>query len=138
MATNFPQSVDDFPPVTGSTALNAAGDSAHATQHNNANDAIEAIEGFLLRNADPDIPPASANGLDDEFEDGGSIDGKWTKVNDPGGGDALSQNVHRGRGHGTSGLVSRSQQPAWERTVVNGLRWTSTWPTARMTNLSLR
>ena len=45
MATNFPTSVDAFTNPTANDSLNAP---SHATQHINSNDAIEAIEGYLL------------------------------------------------------------------------------------------
>lgn len=45
MATNFPVSVDTLVNPTPTDSLNAP---AHSTQHTNANDAIEAIEGYLL------------------------------------------------------------------------------------------
>jgi hypothetical protein len=46
MATNFPVSVDILPNPVPTDSLNAP---AHSTQHTNANDAIEAIEGYLLK-----------------------------------------------------------------------------------------
>jgi hypothetical protein len=45
MPTNFPTSVDNFTNPTANDSLNLP---SHSTQHANANDAIEAIEGFLL------------------------------------------------------------------------------------------
>lgn len=45
MATNFPTSVDAFTNPTSNDSLNSP---SHSTQHANANDAIEAIETFLL------------------------------------------------------------------------------------------
>jgi hypothetical protein len=45
MPTNFPTSVDVLANPTPTDSLNAP---AHSTQHANANDAIEAIEGYLL------------------------------------------------------------------------------------------
>jgi len=45
MATNFPTSVDNFTNPTANDSLNLP---SHSTQHANANDAIEAIEGYLL------------------------------------------------------------------------------------------
>jgi hypothetical protein len=45
MPTNFPTSVDNFANPTPTDSLNAP---AHSTQHANANDAIEAIESYLL------------------------------------------------------------------------------------------
>jgi hypothetical protein len=45
MPTNFPTSVDVLVNPTPTDSLNAP---AHSTQHTNANDAIEAIEGYLL------------------------------------------------------------------------------------------
>jgi hypothetical protein len=45
MPTNFPTSVDVLVNPTPTDSLNAP---AHSTQHANANDAIEAIEGYLL------------------------------------------------------------------------------------------
>jgi hypothetical protein len=45
MATNFPTSVDNFTNPTANDSLNLP---SHSTQHANANDAIEAIETYLL------------------------------------------------------------------------------------------
>jgi hypothetical protein len=45
MPTNFPTGVDNFVNPTPTDSLNAP---AHSTQHTNANDAIEAIEGYIL------------------------------------------------------------------------------------------
>lgn len=45
MATNFPTSVDNFTNPTANDSLNLP---SHSTQHANANDAIEAIEGVLV------------------------------------------------------------------------------------------
>lgn len=47
MPTNFPTSVDNFTNPTANDSLNLP---SHSTQHANANDAIEAIETFLLPN----------------------------------------------------------------------------------------
>lgn len=46
MATNFPVTVDNLVNPTPTDSLNAP---AHSTQHTNSNDAIEAIEGYLLK-----------------------------------------------------------------------------------------
>jgi hypothetical protein len=45
MPTNFPTSVDNFTNPTANDSLNLP---SHSTQHANANDAIEAIETYLL------------------------------------------------------------------------------------------
>ena len=45
MPTNFPTSVDNFTNLTANDSLNLP---SHSTQHANANDAIEAIEDYLL------------------------------------------------------------------------------------------
>jgi hypothetical protein len=45
MATNFPTSVDNFTNPTANDSLNLP---SHSTQHANANDAIEAVETYLL------------------------------------------------------------------------------------------
>jgi len=45
MPTNFPTSVDNFTNPTANDSLNLP---SHSTQHANANDAIEAIESYLL------------------------------------------------------------------------------------------
>lgn len=45
MPTNFPTSVDNFANPTPTDSLNAP---AHSGQHTNANDAIEAVEAYLL------------------------------------------------------------------------------------------
>ena len=46
MATNFPTSVDVLTNPTTSDSLNSP---SHSEQHTNTNDAIEAIEGYLLK-----------------------------------------------------------------------------------------
>jgi hypothetical protein len=48
MPTNFPTSVDNFTNPTANDSLNLP---SHSTQHANANDAIEAIEDYLLNGA---------------------------------------------------------------------------------------
>lgn len=48
MATNFPTSVDNFTNPTANDSLNLP---SHSTQHANANDAIEAVEDYLLNGA---------------------------------------------------------------------------------------
>lgn len=50
MATNFPGSVDNFSNPSGTDSLNSP---SHSGQHTNANDAIEAIEGYLLNTYQP-------------------------------------------------------------------------------------
>jgi hypothetical protein len=45
MPTNFPTSVDNFTNPTANDSLNLP---SHSTQHANANDAIEAVENYLL------------------------------------------------------------------------------------------
>ena len=54
---------------------------------------------YLADNFSLDAYPGSPNALDDEFEGGGAIDAKWTKVNDPAGGDAFSQSLYAGYLH---------------------------------------
>lgn len=48
MPTNFPTSVDNFTNPTANDSLNLP---SHSTQHSNANDAIEAVEDYLLNGA---------------------------------------------------------------------------------------
>ena len=82
MSTSFPSAIDDFTNPTSSTPLND-GTIPHHSQHADANDAIEAIETYLLegevdgmkgKGGTPDTP-------DDEFDQGASgLDGKWTVV----------------------------------------------------------
>jgi len=48
MPTNFPTSVDNFTNPTANDSLNIP---SHSLQHSNANDAIEAVEGYLLTGA---------------------------------------------------------------------------------------
>lgn len=48
MATNFPGSTDSFTNPSSSTLMDAAAGLQHDVQHTNANDAIAAIEAFLL------------------------------------------------------------------------------------------
>lgn len=48
MATNFPTSVDNFTNPTANDSLNTP---SHSLQHANANDAIEAVEDYLLNGA---------------------------------------------------------------------------------------
>jgi hypothetical protein len=45
----------------------------------------EIVKEFLGDNYDPDVYPTSPDALDDEFNDPGSIDLKWTLINDPAG-----------------------------------------------------
>jgi hypothetical protein len=52
MPTNFPTSVDNFTNPTANDSLNLP---SHSTQHANSNDAIEAIEGYLLNGAGKNI-----------------------------------------------------------------------------------
>lgn len=59
-------------------------------------EAYLAQKDYLKDNYDQAEYPTSANALDDEFEGGGSIDAKWTKVNDPSAGDALNQTDYPG------------------------------------------
>jgi hypothetical protein len=48
MPTNFPTSVDNFTNPTANDSLNIP---SHSLQHSNANDAIEAVEDYLLNGA---------------------------------------------------------------------------------------
>lgn len=63
MATNFPASVDSLTNPTAGDGLNSP---SHSGQHANANDAIEAIEGYLLTGVGTNqlikITPTSASG----------------------------------------------------------------------------
>jgi hypothetical protein len=52
MATNFPTSVDNFTNPTANDSLNLP---SHSTQHANANDAIEAVETWLVTGASPRV-----------------------------------------------------------------------------------
>jgi len=45
----------------------------------------EVVKQYLADNEDPDAYPGSPDAMDDEFEGGGSIDGKWAVTNDPAG-----------------------------------------------------
>ncbi|MDD5517868.1 MAG: hypothetical protein PHV98_00770 [Candidatus Omnitrophica bacterium] len=56
----------------------------------------EIVKDYLEDNYDPDAYPSSPNAMDDEFEGGGAIDVKWTKVNDPAGADAMNQTDYPG------------------------------------------
>ena len=60
MASNYPGSLDSFNNPTGTTKTDATG-FEHATQHANANDAIEAIEAELgtCRRPAATRPPSS-------------------------------------------------------------------------------
>jgi len=49
----------------------------------NATLSAEIVKAYMGDNIDPDAYPAAPNALDDEFEDG-SLNVKWTAVNDPG------------------------------------------------------
>lgn len=57
----------------------------------NATLTAEVVKQYLADNYDPDVYPGSPNALDDEFEDG-SINVKWTIVNDPG----IAENTYAG------------------------------------------
>jgi hypothetical protein len=59
MPTNFPTSVDNFTNPTANDSLNLP---SHSTQHANANDAIEAVEGFLLNSYQPTLRNIFING----------------------------------------------------------------------------
>ena len=50
----------------------------------------ERVKKALYKNFDIDDEPAAPDAMDDEFDDG-AIDPKWTKVNDPGGADAMNE-----------------------------------------------
>ena len=65
---------------------------------------------------DPDALPSAADSMDDEFDGGGSLDAKWTAVNDPAGGNALNKTSYLGFLHvglientGTDNLAARVQ-----------------------------
>ena len=55
----------------------------------------EKVKAQLYNNYDIDDTPASPNAMDDEFDDS-SLDGKWTKVNDPGAPNAISETAYPG------------------------------------------
>jgi hypothetical protein len=64
MPTNFPTGVDNFTNPTANDSLNLP---SHSTQHANANDAIEAVEAYLLNGAGNSglvkiIPTGATNG----------------------------------------------------------------------------
>lgn len=69
----------------------APADAAYIVGAANGSLSNETVKAYLKDNYDPDAYPASPNAMDDEFEGGGSIDNKWTKVNDPSSADALNQ-----------------------------------------------
>jgi hypothetical protein len=85
MPSEFPKAVDNFPTPEASTALNEGGELGHAAQHENANDAIDAIETFLHQQFPAAKPPSSPFSMDDEFDDTddnsgpiNGLDAKWT------------------------------------------------------------
>lgn len=55
----------------------------------------EIVKAYMKDNEDPDKYPTSPNAMDDEFEDG-SINAKWTIVNNPAGANAFSETAHAG------------------------------------------
>jgi hypothetical protein len=61
----------------------------------NATLSAEKVKAQLYNNYDIDDTPAAPNALDDEF-DNSSLDGKWTIVNNPAGGNALSETAYPG------------------------------------------
>lgn len=71
-------------------------DAALAVQQSLVSGGLPARKDWLTDTKDEADYPASPNALDDEFEGDGSIDAKWTKVNDPAGGAALSQSAQSG------------------------------------------
>ena len=105
VSTDFPNGVDAFFNPTATTALNSAS-APHAQQHTDLNDAVNAVESFLLRNLDPDVSPSSPATINDEFFGGGSINAKWSITNNPAGVDALNQNDFEG--FLTVGLIEQS------------------------------
>lgn len=75
---------------------------------------------------DPDDVPASADAMDDEFEGGGSLDGKWTLVNDSG----INQTTHLGylyvpmtENTGTDNLAARVQMYQAPPSGAQTLAW---------------
>jgi len=62
----------------------------------NSSLSAEKVKASIYDNYDLNDYPTSPNALDDEFEGGGTIDGKWTKVNDPAGVDAMNQTSYPG------------------------------------------
>ena len=67
MATNFPDSLDDFINPQGTDALSAP---SHSDQHTNANDSIEAIEAIIgiVNSADSDSLTYKINTLSDAVD----------------------------------------------------------------------
>ena len=59
MATNFPNSVDTFSNPSGTDSLNSP---SHSLQHADANDAIEAIETYILQDYQPSYRNLIING----------------------------------------------------------------------------
>ncbi len=74
----------------------------------------EIVKDYLEDNEDPDAYPSSPTAWDDEFEGGGVIDVKWTKVNDPLT-DALNQTVHPGFLH--VGLAEQSGTEVFDNQI---------------------
>lgn len=75
----------DFISLTD-TPANYTNKSGRPLKVNAAGNAVMFWDNFSL-----DDYPASPDAMDDEFEGGGAIDVKWTKINDPAGADALNQ-----------------------------------------------
>lgn len=78
MATNFPTSVDAFTNPTANDSLNTP---SHATQHADINDAVEAIEGYILNGtgaAWQSWAPTLSNG--GSLNGNGTWDAKYSKI----------------------------------------------------------
>lgn len=91
MATNFPSSVDNFTNPTSNDSLNSP---SHSLQHTNANDAIEAIETYVL-NQQPTFRNKIINSGFDIWQRGTSFTNlgvfnfpsdRWLNYNDGSGG----------------------------------------------------
>jgi len=80
-------------------AAGAPADAKYIVGAANGTLSAEVVNQPLYDNFNPDAYPASPNALDDEFEGSGSLDGKWTAVNNPAGGDAMNQTDYPGYLH---------------------------------------
>jgi len=91
----------------------------------NASLTAERVKASIYDNYDPNDYPTSPNALDDEFEGSGAIDGKWTKVNDPAGVDAMNQTsfpgyLYCGLPERVSGIYTLTTIPRLRQTAPAG------------------
>lgn len=118
--------VDDANVDTLAATLDFEGDDFAITSSPSGEANISFKKAYLRENYDPDQYPSSADAMDDEFEGGGSLDAKWTLVNDPG----INQTSFAGHAYasltentGTDNLAARVQMYQTPPTGTQTLAW---------------